>query len=154
MSAVLDSQPYEFRPMNEHDLDAVLSIELRSYTFPWTRGNFQDCLDSGYRCEVAEQGGVLLGYSVLSTGAGEGHVLNCCVSPAWQGRGIGSELMRRLMAGAKSFGVSTLFLEVRPSNRRGIELYDRLGFEAIGLRRGYYPAEEGREDALVMRREL
>lgn len=154
MSAVLCTQAYDFRPMSERDIDAVMDIELKAYTFPWSRGNFLDCLDSGYRCEVVECDGVLLGYSVLSTGAGEGHILNCCVELASQGRGMGRALMRRLMSDAKSFGVSTLFLEVRPSNRRAIELYERLGFEAIGLRRGYYPGVEGREDALVMRREL
>jgi len=154
MSAVLRSLAPDFRPMSESDVDAVLAIEQRAYPFPWTRGNFKDCLAAGYRCEVAEQDGNLVAYSVLSSGAGEGHVLNCCVAPAHQGRGIGRELMRRMMADAKAFGIATLFLEVRPSNRRAIDLYEHLGFEAIGLRRGYYPAADGREDALVMRREL
>ncbi len=154
MSAVLRSLAPDFRPMSESDVDAVLAIEQRAYPFPWTRGNFRDCLASGYRCEVAEQEGKLVAYSVLSSGAGEGHVLNCCVAPTHQGRGIGRELMQRMMADAKAFGIATLFLEVRPSNRRAIDLYEHLGFEAIGLRRGYYPAAGGREDALVMRREL
>ncbi len=154
MSAVLRSLAPDFRPMSESDVDAVLAIEQRAYPFPWTRGNFKDCLAAGYRCEVAEQDGNLVAYSVLSSGAGEGHVLNCCVAPAHQGRGIGRELMRRMMADAKAFGIATLFLEVRPSNRRAIDLYEHLGFEAIGLRRGYYPAADGREDALVMRRQL
>ena len=140
--------------MQESDLDAVMRIEAQAYPHPWSRGNFKDCLASGYRCEVVESAGEMVGYSVLASGAGEGHVLNCCVDPASQGRGIGRELMRRLMASAKAYGIATLFLEVRPSNRRAIELYDSLGFESIGLRRGYYPAGEGREDALVMRREL
>ncbi|MBI5936745.1 MAG: ribosomal protein S18-alanine N-acetyltransferase [Betaproteobacteria bacterium] len=154
MNAVLRRPAFDFRPMNDGDIDAVLAIEQQAYPFPWTRGNFKDCLVSGYRCEVVEQAGDLLGYSVLSSGAGEGHVLNCCVAPVHQGQGVGSELMRRMMADAKAFGIGVLFLEVRPRNRRAIELYERLGFEAIGLRRGYYPAAEGREDALVMRREL
>lgn len=154
MSAVLRSLAPDFRPMSESDVDAVLAIEQRAYPFPWTRGNFRDCLASGYRCEVAEQEGKLVAYSVLSSGAGEGHVLNCCVAPTHQGRGIGRELMQRMMADAKAFGIATLFLEVRPSNRRAIDLYEHLGFEVIGLRRGYYPAAGGREDALVMRREL
>lgn len=154
MNAVLRRPAFDFRPMDDDDIGAVLAIEQQAYPFPWTRGNFKDCLVSGYRCEVVEQGGELLGYSVLSSGAGEGHVLNCCVAPAHQGQGVGSELMRRMMADAKTFGIGVLFLEVRPSNRRAIELYERLGFEAIGLRRGYYPAAEGREDALVMRRAL
>lgn len=154
MNAVLRRSSPDYRPMAEADLDAVFAIERQAYPFPWTRGNFKDCLASGYRCEVAEQDGKLVAYSILSTGAGEGHVLNCCVDLAYQGGGIGRELMRRMMADAKAFGIAALFLEVRPSNRRAIDLYEHLGFEAIGLRRGYYPAAGGREDALVMRREL
>lgn len=154
MNAILQTQPFAYRPMQEADLDAVARIEARAYPYPWTRGNFKDCLDSGYRCEVVAAAGELVAYSVLASGAGEGHVLNCCVAPERQGRGIGRELMRRLMASAKEYGIGCLFLEVRPSNRRAIDLYERLGFEAIGLRRGYYPAAAGREDALVMRRKL
>jgi ribosomal-protein-alanine N-acetyltransferase len=154
MSAVLRSAVLNYRPMNAADLDAVLAIERQAYPFPWTLGNFRDCLSSGYRCEVAERDGELLGYSVLASGAGEGHILNCCVAPAEQGQGIGRQMMQRLMASAKGYGITTLFLEVRPSNRRAIDLYEHLGFESIGLRRGYYPATQGREDALVMRRAL
>lgn len=154
MNAVLRDPDLCYRPMIAADLDAVLAIELQAYPFPWTLGNFRDCLNSGYRCEVVEQGGELVGYSVLASGAGEGHILNCCVDPARQGRGIGRQLMQRLMVSAKEYGIATLFLEVRPSNRRAIDLYEHLGFESIGLRRGYYPAAQGREDALVMRREL
>lgn len=154
MNAILQTLPLAYRPMQEADLDAVVRIEAQAYPYPWTRGNFMDCLTSGYRCEVAELGGELVAYSVLTSGAGEGHILNCCVAPERQGRGLGRELMQRLMTSAKEYGIATLFLEVRPSNRRAIDLYERLGFEAIGLRRGYYPAAVGREDALVMRREL
>ncbi|MEW5892126.1 MAG: ribosomal protein S18-alanine N-acetyltransferase [Pseudomonadota bacterium] len=154
MSALLRSQTLSYRPMTEADLAAVLAIEQQAYPFPWTLGNFRDCLSSGYRCEVAEQGGELVGYSVLASGAGEGHILNCCVAPTHQGRGIGRQLMQRLIASAKDYGIGTLFLEVRPSNRRAIDLYEHLGFESVGLRRGYYPAVRGREDALVMRRAL
>lgn len=154
MSAVLRDNPLSFRPMRQADIHVVARIEQQAYPFPWSEGNFKDCLNSGYRCEVVEQGGMVIGYSVLASGAGEGHVLNCCIDPAYQGRGIGQALMRRMMAEAKAYGIGTLFLEVRPSNRRAIDLYERLGFQAFGLRRNYYPAGQGREDALVMRHEL
>ncbi len=151
MSAVLKTQPLRIRPMAEADLDAVVAIELEAYPFPWTRGNFEDCLKSGYICRVAEADGALAGYSVLMPGVDEGHVLNCCVSPHWQGQGFGRELMLDLVERAHDHRMGCLFLEVRPSNRRALRLYERLGFEAVGLRRHYYPAHEGREDALVMR---
>jgi ribosomal-protein-alanine N-acetyltransferase len=142
----------EFRPMLVADIDTVIQIERAAYPYPWTRGNFMDCLSSGYSCWVIEIDGQLVGYSILMAGAGEGHVLNCCVSPAWQGRGLGRLAMERLIAGAPEYGVECLFLEVRPSNGKAIALYESLAFETVGLRRHYYPADQGREDAIVMRR--
>lgn len=147
---VRPSQP-TFRPMTAEDVDAVLLIERSAYPYPWTRGNFMDCLSSGYSCWVVEADGVMVGYSILMAGADEGHVLNCCIAPDWQGRGLGRQIMQRLIAGAPAYGVECLFLEVRPSNGKAISLYESLGFETVGLRRHYYPAGQGREDALVMR---
>lgn len=146
-----DPTELNFRPMQRGDIDQIVLIERAAYPYPWTRGNFSDCLDSGYSCWVAEREGTVVAYSVLMAGAGDGHILNCCVTPAWQGRGLGRLLMERMIAGAPDHSVETLYLEVRPSNRRAIALYEGLGFETIGLRRGYYPADQGREDALVMR---
>jgi len=140
-----------FRPMVSADVDRVILIERAAYPYPWTRGNFVDCLTSGYSCWVAEIDSDIVAYSILMAGAGEGHVLNCCVMPAWQGRGLGRRTMQRSMSSAPEYGVETLFLEVRPSNTQAINLYDSLGFETVGLRRHYYPADQGREDALVMR---
>jgi len=140
-----------FRPMAEADLDAVLAIEREAYPFPWTRGNFRDCLDSGYSCWSMELDNEIIGYSILMAAVGEGHILNCCVHPLWQGRGLGRQLVQRMLATAPEYGIECLFLEVRPSNVSALRLYERLGFESVGLRRHYYPAEQGREDALVMR---
>jgi ribosomal-protein-alanine N-acetyltransferase len=151
MNAQAAPRPLAFRPMSPDDIDAVLAIERRAYAFPWTRGNFRDCLESGYSCWVAEEGGELIGYSILMTGAEEGHVLNCCIAPERQGHGHGRRLMLRLIDGLPELAVHCLFLEVRPSNAAAIKLYASLGFETVGLRRHYYPAEAGREDALVMR---
>jgi ribosomal-protein-alanine N-acetyltransferase len=151
MNAIPKPQAVSFRPMYAEDLDAVVEIEKAAYPFPWTLGNFRDCLECGYSCWVAVLGGEIVGYSVLMTGAGEGHILNCCVAPAHQGRGLGRRVMDNLTEAARGYGVDCLFLEVRPSNHPALALYQRLGYETIGLRRGYYPAEQGREDALVMR---
>jgi ribosomal-protein-alanine N-acetyltransferase len=151
MSALLETSIPQFRPMVPEDVDRLILIERAAYPFPWTRGNFVDCLISGYSCWVAEVDGEVVSYSILMVGAGEGHVLNCCVAPDWQGQGLGRMMMQRLMAGAPAYGADCLFLEVRPSNTKAINLYDSLGFETVGLRRHYYPADHGREDALVMR---
>ena len=88
---------------------------------------------------------------VMMQAVDEGHILNCCIAPAWQGRGFGYSLMRHLIATARGNATVTLYLEVRPSNTRAVNLYQRLDFDSIALRRNYYPADQGREDALVMR---
>lgn len=151
MNAVLKHAVPIYRPMAATDIAVIHAIELEAYPFPWTRGNFQDCLESGYSCWVMEVQGEVVGYSIMMAAVGEGHILNCCVRPAWQGRGLGRHLVRRLMETAPEYGVETLYLEVRPSNVGALNLYESLGFETVGLRRHYYPAHEGREDALVMR---
>ena len=151
MNALAEALPLAFRPMLLADLDAVIQIERAAYPYPWTRGNFRDCLDCGYSCWVVEEGGAIIGYSILMSGAGEGHVLNCCVTPVRQGYGLGRRIMEHLIESAPRYGVECLFLEVRPSNHPAIRLYENLRFEAVGLRRHYYPANQGREDALVMR---
>jgi ribosomal-protein-alanine N-acetyltransferase len=151
MNALAAPVTPEFRPMKPEDIDRIILIERAAYPYPWTRGNFVDCLGSGYSCWVLEVADEVVGYSILMAGAGEGHVLNCCVAPAWQGRGLGRLMMQRLIRDAPGYGAEFLFLEVRPSNTRAINLYDSLGFESVGLRKHYYPADQGREDALVMR---
>lgn len=155
MSAVLkppaQRRPLDLRPMAPADLDAVIRIERAAYPYPWTLGNFRDCLDSGYSCWVAELDGVLTGYFVLTVAVGEAHILNCCVSPPNQGLGYGRQLMSALLDNACQLGAEWVYLEVRPSNAPAIRLYEGLGFERLALRRGYYPADQGQEDALVMR---
>ena len=154
MNAVLKPGIPRFRPMREADLEQVVRIERAAYPYPWSRGNFRDCLQAGYSCWVAEIGGELVGYAILLVAAGEGHVLNCCIAPIWQGRGYGRMLMDLVIETARGHGAESLYLEVRPSNTAALRLYQRLGFVGIALRRGYYPADDGREDALVMRLDL
>ncbi len=154
MSAVLKPLEFDFRPMLEADLDALIRIERAAYPYPWTLGNFRDCLESGYSCWVAEFDGQLAGYWIMMMAVGEGHILNCCVAPNWQGRGFGRQIMEHLMDTARDHKTEFLFLEVRPSNRAAVGLYQRLGFATVGLRRGYYPADQGHEDALVMKLDL
>lgn len=138
------------RPMRQDDVPAVMAIELAAYPFPWTAGIFRDCLKSGYHGLVLERGQQLIGYAMLSVAVDEGHLLNLCIDPAQQGCGHGRHLLGEVIALARRFGVETLFLEVRPSNPHAIALYRSVGFCEVGVRRGYYPAARGREDALVM----
>lgn len=144
----------EFFPMNERDLDAVTAVEAEVQPFPWSRGNFSDSLKSGYSAWVCRLGGDLIGFSVLMSVIDEAHLLNIGVSPRYQGQGYGARLLRHTMSVARLHGANKLFLEVRPSNERAVELYHHFGFRQIGLRRGYYPAAIGREDGLIFDKEL
>ena len=149
MSAVLKDQP-RLAAMAEADLDAVLAIEGAVYSHPWTRGNFADSLRAAYACRTLRLGEELLGYFVLMVAAGEAHLLNLSVARAHQRRGHGSALLREAQRLAREQGGRRMFLEVRPSNSAGQVLYEKFGFRKIALRRGYYPAVQGREDAIVL----
>lgn len=142
------------RPMRESDLDAVMAVEQRAYPFPWSRGIFRDCLAAGYPAWVLHERGLLIGYAVVSMAAGEAHILNICIAPERQGRGLGRYLLRALLKQARDNRVERVFLEVRPSNPTAQKLYESEGFNEIGRRPRYYPAHDGREDAIVMAIEL
>ncbi|RIX46167.1 MAG: ribosomal-protein-alanine N-acetyltransferase [Rhodocyclales bacterium GT-UBC] len=144
----------EYFPMNERDLDGVAALEATLQHFPWSRGNFADSLEAGYSVWVCRLGGELIGFSVVMLVLDEAHLLNIGVAKRYQGQGYGARLLRHAMACARQGGAGKLFLEVRPSNARAVELYRHFGFQQIGLRKAYYPAETGREDALVFDKEL
>lgn len=154
MVAILAPTPPEFRRMQTDDLDRVAAIEAAAYPFPWTRGIFHDCLRADYECHVLVASGHIVGYGVLSSGAGEAHILNVCVVPEEQGKGAGRRIVKRLIDLARWHRCERAFLEVRPSNPHAISLYESIGFNEFGRRPNYYPAKKGREDALVMAIEL
>ena len=153
MSAQLDTVP-RYRRMTAGDLDAVTAIESRIYPYPWTRRNFADSLDAGYHCWIVECCGAIVGYSVVTIAAGEAHLLNLSIAAGWQRRALGTALLRFIVKLARDYAASRIFLEVRPSNIAGRALYARAGFSEIALRRDYYPADNGREDALVFALDL
>ena len=145
-----------FGPMTPADIDRVLIVERAAYDFPWSHAVFRDCLSAGYSCWLLEQGigRQLHGFAIMSAGAGEAHILNLCIHPDRQRRGFGHQLLNHLRDVAGSSGVRRLLLEVRPSNTAAAALYARAGFSVIGIRKGYYPATSGREDATVMALDL
>ena len=143
-----------FRPMDADDIAPVVALEHSVYPFPWSEQIFRDCLRVGYDCWVVESDGRVSGYGIMSMGAGECHILNLCIAPPLRRRGVGRRLLFALLARARKSGMQHAFLEVRPSNHGAIALYERSGFERIGVRRGYYQAADGREDAIVYRRAL
>ncbi len=146
--------PVDIRPMHDLDIPVVVAIERSSYQFPWSEGIFRDCLRVGYYCRVIEAAGEIAGYGIMSTGAGEAHILNVCVRQECRGHGFARKILVYLIERARNAGMYEAFLEVRPSNTAAARLYDSLGFEQVGVRRGYYQATNGREDAAVLRRIL
>ena len=143
-----------FRPMTLADVPAVVGVERASYQFPWSEGVFRDCVRVGYLCRVVEWEGAVSGYAIMSFGAGEAHLLNICIAEDLRGCGVGRKLMDYLLERARRTGTQDVFLEVRPSNTVAIRLYEMLGFKRVGIRRRYYQASFGREDALVYKLEL
>ena len=153
MSALL-REDASIRPMQPSDLEDVLDIERAVYEFPWTRGNFNDSLCAGYNCWMYRQDGLAVGYCVSMIAAGEAHLLNLSIALPMQRAGHGRRLLEHALADAREQAAQLLFLEVRPSNAAARALYERRGFRQIGVRRGYYPAHAGHEDALVLSIEL
>jgi ribosomal-protein-alanine N-acetyltransferase len=148
------SEGVEVRGMRPEDVPDVLTIERASYRFPWSEGIFRDCIRVGYLCRILERDGRIVGYGVLSYGAGEAHVLNVCVAESERSGGLGRLLMEELLERAAGAGMDHAFLEVRPSNQIAARLYESMGFERVGLRKAYYQATPGREDAHVYRLRL
>ena len=144
----------QLRRMRLADLPSVMDLERQAYPYPWRQGMFSDCLKQGDECWLLAHGGRLIGHSVLALGAGESHLLNLCVHPASQGQGFGRVLAEHTVAQARARFATVVFLEVRPSNHAAQRLYQTLGFNQIGVRPNYYPAPQGREDALVLAKPL
>jgi [ribosomal protein S18]-alanine N-acetyltransferase len=136
--------------MRPTDVTAVAAIERNAYEFPWSAGIFRDCLLAGYTSLVLELAGKVMGYGIMSVAAGEAHLLNLALSEPVRGMGNGYRLLTHLMELAAAAGADGMYLEVRPTNTRALALYERMHFEVIGRRRGYYRARGGTEDAVVL----
>lgn len=152
MSAVIKEAVINIRPMQEDDLESVMAIEEKAYEFPWTETIFKDCLHVGYCCWVIERDNLLVGYGIMTVAVGESHLLNLCIHPEYQSIGLGKRLLNHLLQLAIEHNANMTFLEVRPSNFSAIKMYLNEGFDEIGVRRNYYPAKMGREDALILAR--
>lgn len=142
------------REMAEQDLIAVYANEIGTYSHPWTEGILRDCLRVGYSCWVCERNGSLIGHAVVTIAAGEAHLLNLCIVPSEQARGYGRKLLHRVLRVVRESDADTLYLEVRESNSAARRLYESEGFAELGLRRGYYPLGNGREDAVLYAKAL
>jgi len=158
-----------FMPMQAVDLDAVLEIESISHLHPWTRGNFSDSLDAGHwaycirpQVDLAVPGSyldpsIIWAYCILYPAVDELHLLNITVTPKLRKLGLGARLMAAIEGVASQQKIPRIILEVRPSNLNALNLYQKLGYQQIGVRKGYYPADKStgtREDALVLAKSI
>jgi ribosomal-protein-alanine N-acetyltransferase len=144
----------EFRPMSPADVEEVMHLETSVYQFPWTERIFSDCIRVGYDCWLALQDDIIVAHAVVSIAAGEGHILNLAVTGEYQGKGIGKQFIQFLLGIAASKQAEIMMLEVRPSNVRAINCYNSAGFNEIGCRKDYYPAPDGKEDALLFAKQI
>ena len=150
MNAQVKPANVGFREMQVSDLDAVMQIETVNFPFPWTAGNFRDSINSGHICLVLEIDNTIIGYAILMMVLDEAHLLNISVAPSCKGKGWGRYLLNHMMQIGREKGGFNMFLEVRPSNTAAITLYESIGFNEMGVRPGYYPAHNGRENAVLM----
>ena len=156
ITTVSDTDSLSFRLMSDNDLDAVCELEARAYEFPWSRAIISGCTSVQYRIWLGELVGQVrhVSQAFLSITLDEAHILNLAVEPNLQDRGLGSQMLRYLVEDARGQGARQIFLEVRESNQPAIQMYLHQGFNEIGQRRLYYPTKDGREDALILGREL
>ena len=154
MSAVLNEPFLNIRPMTVDDLPMVMAIERNAYQYPWSEGIFHDCLHVGYCCWLIEEQKQVRGYGIMSVAVEEAHILNLCVQRSYQNQGLGARILRKLIDIARQHKAQMVFLEVRPSNEAALKLYNGIGFNEIGMRKSYYPAKSGREDAMILALQL
>ena len=151
MSAVLKTLEAQFEPMTEARLDEVVAIEQIAYAHPWAHRNFADSVAAGYQAQLLTAGDNLLGYFVAMRGFDEVHLLNITVAPMHQGQGWARVMLDALTLWSRAQGAQWLWLEVRISNYRALQIYQRYGYRRVGQRKNYYPVGQGkREDAIVM----
>jgi [ribosomal protein S18]-alanine N-acetyltransferase len=141
------------REITAEDIPRVMELERSAHSHPWRQSSFEDCLKGRQKCWLAESKGVLVGYVVVTHGGGDAELLNISVAPSFQRKGIGQCLLAHAVNCVKG-KAGMLFLEVRVSNRKAIELYSKEGFFEVGQRRNYYPTVNGYEDALLMAMQL
>jgi len=141
----------QFQDLQPAQLDAVLAVEQSAYAHPWNRTNFLDALQSGYQAQMLVAADVVLGYFIAMEGVEEVHLLNITVAPAYRGQGWSRVMLDALALWSRGRGAQWVWLEVRVGNARALHVYEAQGYQRVGYRKAYYPADGGqREDAVVM----
>jgi ribosomal-protein-alanine N-acetyltransferase len=143
-----------FRPLSASDLDAMVRVERDAHIEPWSREQLAESLHGRYFSGALWQQQLLLGFFIADAVIDESTLMNICIAPAWQGRGLGRRLLEHWLEECRQRRLAMAWLEVRVSNQAALRLYRTAGFAKTGRRKDYYRAGEGREDAIVMQKPL
>ena len=143
-----------FDKMQLSDLDEVMQIETDNYPVAWSKGIMKDCIKADYHSITMKADNQIIGYAVLMTAYDESHLLNMCVDKKQQGQGLGRKLLKYLENICRYNHSHVFLLEVRESNPIAKNLYQSFGFKQIDLRKNYYKCIKGRENAIVMTKQL
>jgi len=141
--------PY-YEDMNTTHLDDVFNIEKESYGYPWSKNIFYDCVSNNYLCRVMLINDNIIGYVISSIVQDECHIMNLCIQKEYRSLGYGRQLLNYLQQEVKNIDCKLIFLECRPSNKSALKLYLSEGYNEIGIRKNYYPAVNGYEDAIML----
>ena len=150
MSSLQNSLVVSYINMEEKHIKDILCIENNSYGYPWSEKIFNDCLKNNYLCRVLVLDNVLIGFLISSIIQDECHIMNLCVDAKYRGSGYGRLILNKLHDEIATISCKTVFLECRPSNISAMNLYESEGYNEIGVRRNYYPAPNGYEDAVML----
>lgn len=143
----------ELLNFNAEHLGEILALERRANPYPWSERNFADSIDSSHICTGVQIRGEWVAQAVFSIASGDAELLIISVDPTWQGQGIAGQILTIMCELLEDFAAE-MFLEVRESNERAIRMYDKCGFNCLGVRPNYYPAKHGREDAHIYGKSL
>lgn len=137
--------------MQVRDIKHLVEIETQATEFPWTKKNFEDSLKAQNKGWVfLDEKGEIEAFTLIQKVVDETHLLNICVRVNSQGKGLGRQVLEHVIDHANSISSVLIVLEVRSSNQRAQRLYSQAGFNEMSVRKNYYPAKEGREDAVLM----
>ncbi len=150
MKMTVQTKWVTYREIGEADLADVVAIESEVHAYPWKLGHFKDALKAGYASLLMQWSDQTIGYAIVMIVLDEAHLLNVSIAKSFQRKGLGRQLMQQVIALGQTKACKDLFLEVRESNHAAIRLYESMGFNEMSIRRNYYPADDGREDAILM----
>ncbi|MCK4870837.1 MAG: ribosomal protein S18-alanine N-acetyltransferase [Gammaproteobacteria bacterium] len=147
------NKQFECTKLSLEDLPKIIEIEQSAHVSPWTSGVIKDSLKQ-YECWGLKNNDELIGYIFFTLRTGECEILNLCIAPKHQCHGYGTTLLTAILNHAKHQKIKMAFLEVRNSNQQALKLYDKLGFNETGIRKNYYPTKSGRENAILLAKDL